>query len=151
MKNRLFEDLKKAMKEKDTLTRDTIQLIRAEILKTEKDTQKEMTDEEIVKLIKKQRDARFDLMEQIEDSGREDIINKTFSEMNILNRYLPKQLSSKELIEEIRNTLDEIDAKSIKDLGRSIKVCKDKYEMVSVPKVLAGLVKAILEEKEKHN
>ena len=148
MKTRLYEDFKKAMKEKDQLTKNTIQLLRAEILKKEKDTQKELNDEDIIRLIKKERDNRFDLLNQLENTDRKDLINQTFEEMNILNRYLPNQLSDAELNNEILKILNEIQATSIKDLGKAMKACKEKLEMLSHPSVLANLVKTHLQEKE---
>lgn len=145
MKTKLLNDLKEAMLQKDTIRKNTIQIVRAEILKKEKDTQTELSNDDIIRIIKKERDGRFDLLKQIDETDRKDLINQTFTEMTILNTYLPKQLTTEELETEVNRIVNELNATSVKDMGKVMKKCKEELEMVSNPTVLADIVKSKLQ------
>ena len=97
MKEQLLNDLKEAMKEKDVIKKNTIQLIRASILKYEKDNLKEVDDNKIMDIISKERKIRLDALKDFAKSGRQDWIDETNKEIEVLNNYLPKQLDDKEL------------------------------------------------------
>lgn len=74
LKEKLMEDLKNCMKEKNIVRKNTIQLVRAAILQVEKDKQIEVTDEQIVEIIAKEAKKRKDSLSDYEKSGREDLI-----------------------------------------------------------------------------
>ena len=93
LKEQLFADLKTAMKEKDTLKKDTVQLIRSGILQFEKDNKVELDDEGVLDIITKQLKSRRDSLPDYQKSGREDLIEKLNKEIEILLGYLPEQLS----------------------------------------------------------
>ena len=93
LKEQLFADLKTAMKEKDTLKKDTVQLIRSGILQYEKDNKVELDDEGVLDIISKQLKSRRDSLPDFIKSGREDLIEKLNKEIEILLGYLPEQLS----------------------------------------------------------
>ena len=93
LKEQLFADLKTAMKEKETLKKDTVQLIRSGILQYEKDNKVELDDEGVLDIISKQLKSRRDSLPDYVKSGREDLIEKLNKEIEILLGYLPEQLS----------------------------------------------------------
>ena len=83
LKEQLFADLKTAMKEKDTLKKDTVQLIRSGILQYEKDNKVELDDEGVLDIITKQLKSRRDSLPDYQKSGREDLIEKLNKEKGI--------------------------------------------------------------------
>ena len=93
LKEQLFADLKTAMKEKDTIKKDTIQLIRSGVLQIEKDNKVELDDEGVIEVISKQLKSRRDSLPDYEKSGRQDLIEKLNKEIEVLLSYLPEQLS----------------------------------------------------------
>ena len=112
LKEQLFADLKTAMKEKDTLKKDTVQLIRSGILQYEKDNKVELDDEGVLDIISKQLKSRRDSLPDYQKSGREDLIEKLNKEIEILLGYLPEQLSE----EEIAKIVEEAIAETEKEL-----------------------------------
>ncbi|MBR5815815.1 MAG: GatB/YqeY domain-containing protein, partial [Anaerotignum sp.] len=118
LKEQLFADLKTAMKEKDTLKKDTVQLIRSGILQFEKDNKVELDDEGVMEIITKQLKSRRDSLPDFVKSGREDLIEKLNKEIEILLSYLPEQLSEDEIQKIVEDTIAEIGASSIKEMGK---------------------------------
>ena len=82
LKEKLLQDFKEAMKEKNELKKNTIMMVRAAILQIEKDTQKELNDDAILEILAKEIKKRKDSLEDIEKSGREDLIKQVCSEAN---------------------------------------------------------------------
>ena len=112
LKEQLFADLKTAMKEKDTIKKDTIQLIRSGVLQIEKDNKVELDDEGVIEVISKQLKSRRDSLPDYEKSGRQDLIEKLNKEIEVLLSYLPEQLSEDEIqkLVELFNARDEEDS-----------------------------------------
>ncbi len=128
LKERLLSDLKIAMKEKDTIRKDTIQLIRAAILKTEKDKQITLDDEGIVEIIAKELKSARDTLSEIENSGRDDLIEKAKREIEIIQQYLPEQLTEDEVEAIVKDAIRETGALSAKDMGKIMKVVMPKVK-----------------------
>ena len=99
LKEKLLEDLKESMKEKNTIRKNVVQMVRAAILQVEKDKHIEVSDDKIVEIIAKEAKKRKDSLEDFQKSGREDLIEQINKEIEILNEYLPKQLTQEELKE----------------------------------------------------
>ena len=96
LKEKLLEDFKNAMKEKDELKKNTIMMIRSAILQIEKDTQKELSENEILEIIAKELKKRKETLSDIEKSGRDDLISEVNNEIAIIKAYLPEELSKEE-------------------------------------------------------
>src|SRR5699024_2548967 len=96
-KEKLLEDLKNCMKEKNIVRKNVIQMVRAAILQVEKDKQVTLDDNQIIDIIAKESKKRKDSLADYEKSGREDLINEIKEEIEILAEYLPKQLSMEEV------------------------------------------------------
>ena len=118
LKEQLFADLKTAMKEKDTLKKDTVQLIRSGILQFEKDNKVTLDDEGIIEVIAKQMKQRRDSLPDFEKSGRDDLIADLKAEMDVLSEYLPKQLTREELQVIVEDAIKATGASSMKDMGK---------------------------------
>jgi uncharacterized protein len=118
LREQINDDIKTAMKEKNNALRDALRLLSSAMKQIEVDERKELSDDDVIKIIQKQVKQRNDAMTQYRDAGREDLYEKEASEAAIFETYLPKQLSDEELETAIRTLITEIGATSIKDIGR---------------------------------
>ncbi|HIU51784.1 MAG TPA: GatB/YqeY domain-containing protein [Candidatus Merdicola faecigallinarum] len=144
LKEKLLEDLKNCMKEKNILRKNVIQMIRAAILQIEKDKKIELKDEEIIQIIAKEAKKRKDSLAEYEKSGREDLIQNIKSEIAIIEEYLPKQLTREEIVPIIKGIIEETGATSMKDMGNVMKEAKNKIGASSDGKTLSEVVKELL-------
>ena len=141
LKEKLLEDLKNCMKEKNILRKNVIQMIRAAILQIEKDKKIELKDEEIIQIIAKEAKKRKDSLAEYEKSGREDLIQNIKSEIAIIEEYLPKQLTREEIVPIIKGIIEETGATSMKDMGNVMKEAKNKIGASSDGKTLHAVLK----------
>lgn len=118
LKEQISNDIKTAMKEKDVSTRDALRLLSSAMKQIEVDERKELSDEDVIKIIQKQVKQRNDAMTQYRDAGREDLYEKEASEAAIFETYLPKQLSDEELETAIRAIITQTGAETMKDIGK---------------------------------
>ena len=144
LKEQLFADLKTAMKEKDTLKKDTVQLIRSGILQYEKDNKVELDDEGVLDIITKQLKSRRDSLPDYVKSGREDLIEKLNKEIEILLSYLPEQLSEEEIAKIVEEAIAATGAASIKEMGKVMGIVNPKVKGRADMKVVGALVKKLL-------
>lgn len=144
LKEKLLNDLKEAMKDKDLTRKNTVQMIRAAILQVEKDKQVELTDEQIIEIIAKESKKRKDAQSEFERSGREDLIEQNKAEIAILAEYLPKQLSVEEVEEIVKKVITETGATSIKEMGLVMKTAKEKIGAAADGKTISDAVKKLL-------
>ena len=144
LKEKLLEDLKESMKNKDVVRKNTVQMVRAAILQIEKDTGNEVEDEKIIDIIAKEMKKKKDAMVDFEKAGREDLIEQTKQEMVVLEEYLPKQLSTDEIREIVSKVISEIGATSMKDMGLVMKEAKAKIGAGADGKTINEVVKELL-------
>ena len=97
LKETLLQDLKTAMKDKDTIRKNTIQLVRAGVLQIEKDNHVELEDDGVLDVIAKELKKRRDSLPEFEKSGRTDLIENLNKEIDVLLGYLPEQLTEDEI------------------------------------------------------
>jgi uncharacterized protein YqeY len=142
LKKQLLTDLKAAMKAKDKVRKSTITLIRAAILQEEKDKQIDnLEDSDIEAIISKQYKQRKDSLKEFEKAGRDDLIEQTKAEMAIIEDYLPKQLSPDEIGTIVEDTIQEIGAESMKDMGKVMKAIMPKVKGKADGKVVNQIVR----------
>ena len=118
LKDKLSEDLKQAMKDKDTIRKNTVQLVRASILQTEKDNKITLDDEGVLDVIAKELKKRKDVLPEYEKSGRQDLIDGLNAEIKVLLAYLPEQLTPEQLTEIVKDAIASVGAVSMKDIGK---------------------------------
>ncbi len=145
LKQKLQEDLKTSMKNKDTLRKSVITLIRSSIKQVEVDKRIELNDDDVIDIISKQLKQRNDSLEQFLDAGREDLVEETRSEIEVLKEYLPQQLSEEELNEIVKQTISEVGATSMKDMGKIMSAIKPKTKGRADGKLINKLVKENLQ------
>lgn len=126
LKEKLQEDLKSSMKNKDTIRKSVITLVRAAIKQIEVDQRVELDDVAVMDIISKQLKQRNDSLAEFEKAGREDLIEETKSEIQVLKEYLPQQLSEEELEKIVIETIAEVGATSMKDMGKIMAIIKAK-------------------------
>lgn len=124
LKERLMEDLKESMKEKNVLKKNVVQMVRAAILQIEKDKQVVLDDEQVLEVIAKEMKKRKDSLTDFEKSGREDLIHNVKEEIAILQGYLPEPLSEEELEKVVKEVIQKVEANSLKDMGKVMKEAK---------------------------
>ncbi|MEF9992008.1 MAG: GatB/YqeY domain-containing protein [Romboutsia sp.] len=145
LKVKLQEDLKSSMKNKDTVKKSVVTLIRASIKQFEVDHRVELDDEAIIDIIAKQMKQRKDALVEFEKAGREDLVNETEAEIKVLTEYLPQQLSEEELNEIVKSTISQVGATSMKDMGKIMSVIKPLVKGRADGKLINELVKANLQ------
>ncbi len=118
LKETLMQDLKDAMKDKDTIRKNTVQMIRSAILQFEKDNLTELDEEGVLEVIAKELKKRRDVLPEYEKSGRDDLIADIKREIEILLGYLPAQLTREELEEIVVAAISETGAASMRDIGK---------------------------------
>ena len=124
LKEKLMEDLKNSMKEKNNLRKNVVQMVRAAILQIEKDKGIEVDDNKILEIIAKEVKTRNDSLVDFEKGGREDLVEQAKQEIAVLSEYLPKQLTKEELKEKLTRIISDLGATSIKDMGAVMKEAK---------------------------
>lgn len=144
LKEKLMEDLKESMKTKDTVRKNAVQMVRASILQIEKDKGIEVEDEKIIDIIAKEVKTKRDALKDFEKAERQDLIDLTNREIEILQEYLPKQLSRDEVKAEVQKIISKIGATSMKDMGAIMKEAKAKMGASAEGKTINEVAKEIL-------
>ena len=144
LKEKLMNDLKEAMKEKNEIKKNTVQMVRAAILQIEKDKGITVEDEKIIEIIAKEVKGKKDAIVDFEKGGRQDLINQKNEEISILQEYLPKQLNKEELKIEIEKVIKELNATSIKDMGPVMKEAKARIGASADGRTINEVVKELL-------
>ncbi|MBS1270102.1 MAG: putative protein YqeY [Gammaproteobacteria bacterium] len=118
LKGRIGEDMKNAMRAKDTARLETIRMLRAAIQRKEMDGQATLDDEGVIAVIEKQIKQARDSIEQFKTGNRGDLVAKEQVSVEILSEYLPEPLGDEELDELIQRAISDTAAETIKDMGK---------------------------------
>lgn len=141
LKEKLLEDMKISMRDKNALRKNVIQMVRAGILQVEKDKHIELNDEQIVEIIAKESKKRKDSLADYEKSGRQELVEQINQEIAILAEYLPKQLGKEEIEKIVEEVIAEVGAETIKDMGKVMKGAKEKIGVAADGKTINEIVK----------
>ena len=112
------QDLKQAMLEKNDLVRDTIRMFLSEVQRYEIDNKEEVDDTKALQIINKMIKQRNDSILQFKDGGRDDLADKEQSEVDILSKYKPAQLSEEEVAVKVNEAIEQSGASSMQDMGK---------------------------------
>ena len=140
LKNQLLLDLKNTMKNKDIVAKNTIQSLRAAILQYEIDNKQELTNDKIIDIISKEKKKRLDALEQFNKSDRQDLIQQTQKELNVISKYLPQPATQEEIEQTVINTIKELNATQ-EDFGKVMKEVTAKLKNRTDGKTISGIVK----------
>ncbi len=145
LETKLMDDLKLAMKEKNKVKKSVITLIRAAVKQYEVDNRSKLDDQGIIDIVAKQMKQRKDALEEFMKAGREDLISQTREEIELLKDYLPAQLSEEEIEVIVVDTIKEIEASSIKEMGKVMSALMPKVKGKADGKIVNELVKKHLQ------
>jgi len=118
LREQINTDVKEAMKAKDAKKRDALRLLTSAFKQIEVDERKELSDDDVIKIIQTQVKRRVDASTQYKDAGREDLMQIELDEIEFYQAYLPKQLSDDELKSALQAIIQSVNATSVKDIGR---------------------------------
>lgn len=144
LKDVLLQDMKTAMKEKDVLRKNAIQMTRAAILQIEKDKKITLDDNAVIEVIAKEVKKRKDSIADFEKGARADLVEAAKAEIAALSGYLPAQLSESEITELVKEAISETGAASMKDMGKVMAYLMPKTKGKADGSVVNGIVKSLL-------
>ncbi len=118
MQDKLMDDLKTSMKTKNKIRKDVITMVRSDVKQREVDERVELTDEDVIEIISKQLKQRKDSIVEFQKGDRQDLVERSEAEIEILLEYLPLQLTEDELDKIVKGTIEEVNAETPKDMGK---------------------------------
>lgn len=132
LRDRLNEELKQALKAKEKIAVSTLRLILAALKDRDLDARGKgncdgVSEEEIFQLLQKMIKQRRDSIEAYEKGGRQDLVEREEGEIEVIKRFLPKELDEAEVASAVEETISELAASSIKDMGKVIGALKQRY------------------------
>ena len=140
LSEKINNDLKEAMKCKDSFRLSVIRMVKGAMQLAKPNPREELTDDDVITVISKQIKMRNDSIKEFEAAGRSDLVEQNKKEIEILNTYMPKQLSTEELTEIIDKVFNEVKPTSQKDMGLIMKnispLVKGKADMSLVNKLV---------------
>jgi uncharacterized protein YqeY len=144
LKDRILGDVKDAMRAKDKPRLGTLRLITATIKQQEVDERIELDDTQVLTLLDKMCKQRRESISQFEKAGRDDLIAQEVLELDLIQTYLPEQLSEAEITALIEETMAATGASSIKDMGKVMGQLKPKLQGRADMSAVSALIKAKL-------
>jgi len=111
-------DIKDAMRAKDTVKRDTLRNIQASVKQIEVDERRDVTDADLETIMMKYLKQREDAKTQFADAGRDDLVAKEDAEIAIVKAYLPEPMDDTELESVLKDVINSVGAESMKDMGK---------------------------------
>ena len=118
LREQVNQDLKTAMKAKDKKKRDALRLLTSAFKQIEVDERKELSDEDVIKIIQTQVKRRNDAATQYKNAGREYLLQIELHEIACYEPYLPAQMSDDELTSSLKNIIEKVGATSMKEMGK---------------------------------
>jgi uncharacterized protein len=147
LKEQITEDMKAAMRAKDSARLGTIRLLTAAMKQKEVDERIELNDTHILAIIEKMIKQRKDSISQFEAGGRQDLADIEKSELTVLSAYMPAALSDDEIRKEVDATVAQTGAAGPQDMGKVMGVLKGKLAGRADMTAVSALVKAALSGK----
>ena len=144
LKDRLYEDWKQALKSKDKFKTTTISMARAAVLLKEKTDGAVLEDNQVIDILFKEVKQRNEAILEFTKGNRQDLVDQANAEIEILLSYLPQQLSENELAEIVRESIDEVEANSMKDMKKLMSVLAPKTKGRADGKLVNQIVKQYL-------
>ena len=145
LSEQLTDDLKQAMRSRDTLRRDVLRYLRAAVRNLEIERQETADDEAITGLLWRQARQRRDSIEAYAKGGRDDLVSKEEDELAIIMEYLPAELTDEEISEIASKAVDEVGATSPREMGkvmgRIIPQLEGRADLKKVSQTVAALLR----------
>jgi len=144
LNNQITEDMKTAMRAKDSARLQTIRLILAAIKQKEVDSRVEADDAEVVRVLDKMVKQRKDSIEQFTKAGRTDLVAQEEAETVVISAYLPQRMGADEVERTVRDIIAQVGAASLADIGKVMGAAKKSLDGKADMAVLSATVKRLL-------
>jgi len=146
---KIKEELNQAVKDNNEIVRSTLRMLLAVINNKEKEKQykkkEDLTEEEIVNIIVSEAKKRRESISEFEKGNRKDLADKEKLELEVLAKYLPEQLSEEEVTSLIKETIEEVGASSLQDLGKVMGALMPKVKGKADGGLISKIVKDLLQ------
>jgi uncharacterized protein YqeY len=146
LQNQVMEEIKAAMKAKDTVALESLRAIKSALLlaQTEKGAGSEMSDAEEIKLIQKLVKQRKDSAAIFKEQGREDLAGPELAQVAVIEKFLPAQLSEDEIEKVVVQIIESTGASGMKDMGKVMGMVSKELAGQADGKTISGIVRAKL-------
>ncbi len=144
LQGEISTDLKDAMRAKDEARLSSLRLVLTAIKKKEKEVRRSLEDQEVISVISSQIRQRHESIDQYRKAGREDLAKAEESELQVLQAYIPAQLSEEEMSQAVDEIIAEVGAASMKDMGKVMKAAMAKLAGRADGRAINEMVKAKL-------
>jgi len=145
LNERLNEDMKQAMKEKDKFRLSVIRMVRSSIKNIEIDEKRSLTDEEVLDILQREVKQRKDSLQEFTKAGREDLATDVQAEIAVISKYLPEQLSEEEIKAVVQQTIQEVGASSKADMGKVMGALMPKVKGRADGRLINQIVQQLLQ------
>jgi len=145
MVEQLEKDMIEAMKAKEKERLTVIRMVKASLKQEQIDHKKEINDDLLIDVVNKQIKMRKDSISEFEKGGRQDLIEQTQAEIDILMKYLPEQLSKEEVLKVIDEIFVEVKPESQKDMGKVMKSAQEKLKGKADMKEVSTIIREKLQ------
>lgn len=140
MIERIDEDLKLALKNQDKFTLSVLRMLKSEFInESRKGTLHELTDDEAIKVVKRQVKIRKDSISEYANYGKEELVNNLEKEVEVLSKYLPEEMTEEAIVKVIDEVFEELNPTSMKDMGSVMKTVSSRLtnaDMAFVSKLI---------------
>ncbi len=144
LKKRITDDMKSAMKAKDRQALKAVRMILEAIKQKEIDERIELDDAQVMTVIQKMVKQRKDSISQFSDAGRTDLVEIEEAELEIINNYMPEQLSDEEVESVVDRAINDSGANSMKDMGKLMGMLKPRLQGKADMSTVSQLIKSRL-------
>jgi len=149
VEDKIKEELNLAIKSKDETVRSTLRMLLASIQGKEKEKQykekRGLTQEEIIDIISSEAKKRKDSINEFEKGGRQDLVDKEKAELEVLQKYLPEQMSEEEIKKLVEETIREVSAETMQDFGKIMGPLMPKLKGKADGNLVSRIVKELLQ------
>lgn len=121
LKQKIISDMTAAMKAKDAARTSTLRMVKAAIMNREKEGSGTITDDDVLKLLRSQVKQRRDSVEQYQQAGRAELVEKEQAEIEVIESYLPQAASEAEIAQAVNEAVTQTAATSMKEMGAVMK------------------------------
>ncbi len=126
MRDKIFNDIMIAIKQQQKEKLPVLRMVKGAIQLEEINKQKQLDDNEVVAIISKQIKTRKESILEFAKGNRQDLIDQTQKEIDILNKYMPEQMSEEEIMNEVNQAIEQVNPTSPSDMGKVMKILTPK-------------------------
>jgi uncharacterized protein YqeY len=145
IKDMLNQDMKTALKQREKERLSVIRMAKSAILYEEKDRLHELDDDEVIEVLSREVKKRKDSMAEYKKLQKNDVVEELRQEISILMKYLPEQMSEDEVEEIVRETISEVGAVSMKDMGTVMSKVMPKVKGRADGRLVSSITKKLLQ------